>query len=99
LEPLVGAAEVLLASARNLDDVAAAVPGIAPTRDQLALLEVIEKPDDIAWIQAQGVREGQLARRSALAEQLQSDEVAWPKAARLQGDLGSTPTDPGEVLD
>jgi hypothetical protein len=99
LEPLVGAAEVLLASARNLDDVAAAVPGIAPTRDQLALLEVIEKPDDIAWIQAQGVREGQLARRSALAEQLQSDEVAWAKAARLQGDLGSTPTDPGEVLD
>jgi hypothetical protein len=98
-EPVVGVAKLRLASGRELDDVAAAVRGIAATRDQPALLELVEKSDDIAWIQAEGVREGLLARRSLLAEELQRDEVTGAKAARLKGDLESTSTDAGEVLE
>src|SRR5260370_35687706 len=60
---------------------AAAVRGIAATRDQLALFELVEKSDDVAWIQAQRVGERLLARRSACAEQLQGDWGTGPEAA------------------
>ena len=78
---------------------AAAVCGIATTRDQLALLELVQKSDDVAWIQAQRVGEGLLARRSLFAEQLQSNEVTRAEAARLEGDLESATTNAGEVLE
>jgi hypothetical protein len=78
---------------------AAAVRGVAATRDQLALLELIEKSDDITWIQAQGVSECLLARRSPFAEQLQRYQVPRAETARLKRDFGSASTDPGKVLD
>jgi hypothetical protein len=79
--------------------VAAAVRGIAAARDQPALLELVEKADDITWIQAQGVGQGLLAGRSPFAEQVQSDQVTWAEATGLEGDIGSAATDAGEVLD
>jgi hypothetical protein len=79
--------------------VAAAVRGIATTGDQFALLELVEKSNDVAWIQAQRVSESLLARWSPFAEQLQSNEVTRAEAARLERDLESASTDAGEVLE
>ena len=52
-EPGVGAGKFVLAAGRQLDDVPAAVSGIAATRDEPALLELVEQADDVARIQAQ----------------------------------------------
>jgi len=78
--------------------VAAAVRGITATGDQLALLELVEKSHDVAWIQAQSVGEGLLARRSSFAEELQRDEVTWAKPARRQRGLELASTDTSQVF-
>jgi hypothetical protein len=99
LEPFVGTAELPFAPARELDDVAATVGGIAATRDERAFLELVEKSDYITWIQAEGVGERLLARRSAFAEKLERNQVTGAKATRLERDFGSATPDAGEVLD
>ena len=78
---------------------ASAVRRIAAPRDQLAALELVEKSDDIAWIQAQRVREGLLARRSFFAKELQRDEVTRAKAAGFERCLEFPTTDAGEMLE
>src|SRR6202035_1279377 len=95
-KPFVGIAELRFASGRELDDVPAAVRGIAAARDQLSFLELVEKSDDVAWIQAQGVGERLLARRALVAEKLQRDQVTRPEAAGLERALERAPTDAGE---
>jgi hypothetical protein len=96
---LVGIAELRLTSGRELDDVPSTVRGIAAARNQLSFLELVEKSDDVAWIQAQRVRECLLAGRAVLAEKLQGDQMTWTEAARLERALECASTDAGEVLE
>lgn len=98
-QPVVCATEFLLTSGRQLDDVTPTVRRIAAARDQRALLELVEQSDDIAWIQAERVRERLLTRRAAFAEQIQRDEVPWAKAARLGHGVERPSADTGEVLE
>src|ERR1017187_862509 len=97
--PTLGQAQRFLPPRRQLDDMAAAVGGIAAAGDQPPLLELVEQPDDVARVQAQRLREPLLAGRPVLAEQLQRDEVPGAKAARRHRGLGGAPPDAGEVVE
>jgi hypothetical protein len=96
---LVRIAELRFASGRELDDMPAAVGGIAAARNQPSFLELVEKSDDVAWIQAQRVSECLLARRALVAEKLQGDQMTWAEATGLERALESASTDAGEVLE
>src|ERR1700716_10169 len=97
--PIVGVAELLLASGRELDDMTAAVTRIAASRDEPALLEFVEESDHVARIQTERVRESLLARRAPFAEQIERNQMTRPEAARLERGLEGASTDAREVFD
>ncbi len=68
-------------------------------RDQAALLEVVQQPDDVARVEAQGFGERPLAHGAVLLEQSEGNEVTGTKAARGHGPLCGAPTDAGEVVE
>src|SRR4029077_18316976 len=80
-------------------DVAAAVGRIAPARDQIAILQLVEQSADVARVPTQGVSEGLLARWTLVAEKVQRDQVTGAQPARLERDLERPSTDPGEVFE
>jgi hypothetical protein len=78
--------------------VAAPIGGIPTSGDQLTLLKLVEQADNVARIQAQRVRARLLARRSALAEQPQRDEMTGAKPPRLQRRLAGAAGSAREVV-
>jgi len=78
--------------------VTAAVLRIAPARYQPALLEVIEQPNDVARVEAQGFGERLLGHRALLLEQPERDEVTRTKATGGHGSLSGPAPEAREVV-
>ncbi len=67
-EPLLGGVQGSQAGGGELDDVAAAVVGVAPARDQAARFEVVEEPDEVAWVESERFGERLLAGGAVVAQ-------------------------------
>ena len=78
----------------ELDDVAPAVVGVASARDQAARLEVVEQPDEVAWIESEGFGERLLGGGAVVAQQCQGNEVARSQAVRVWRAIGFASRDP-----
>ncbi len=60
----------------EIDDVAAAIVGVAPTRGEAARFEIVEQADEIARIESKCFGERLLTGRAVVAQQRQRNEVA-----------------------
>ena len=65
-----------LSGGGELDDVAAAVVGVASACDQAARLEVVEQPDEVARVESECFGERLLGGGAVVAQQGQGDKVA-----------------------
>lgn len=77
-ESPVGRDERLFALRREFDDVAPPVRSVPAARDEFALLELVQQPDDIARIKGQNVAEFLLAQLTALVHDPECVEVSRP---------------------
>jgi FMN-dependent NADH-azoreductase len=98
-ESLLGEAEFALPHRGELDDVAAAVSGVAAARDQPTLFEFVQEADDVARVEMKRLRQALLARRSLLVKQPQRDQVAGPKPTRCHRDLSRPAADSSQVIE
>src|SRR5262245_5150123 len=72
--------ELALAVLRERDRLAAAVVRVAPPLDQPTLLEPVQQADELAAVEAQGVRDRRLRLAGAFGEQRQHAVVVGAEA-------------------
>ena len=75
--------ECLASRGGHADELASAVVGVSAALDQAGVLELVEKPDELALVVAEGVRDRALRRQRAFVEDGEDRVVVGWRPASL----------------
>src|SRR5258708_3984075 len=84
---------------RKLDDVAAAILGVAAALEEGEPLELVEQADEGGWIEAKGGAPRAPSQRPVIAQDRKGEDVTRAQAGWLERNLRAAPGDSVQVVD